>query len=43
MTGEEIRANLHSGGRIYGTHVCGLSNAVANMILGTAPLDFVFV
>jgi 4-hydroxy-2-oxoheptanedioate aldolase len=43
MTGEQIRQNLHGGGRVYGTHVCGLSHAVATKILATAPLDFAFV
>ncbi|MDZ4286524.1 MAG: aldolase/citrate lyase family protein [Prosthecobacter sp.] len=43
MTGEQIRQNLHTGGRVYGTHVCGLSHAVATKIIATAPLDFAFV
>jgi 2-keto-3-deoxy-L-rhamnonate aldolase RhmA len=43
MTGEQVRQKLHDGGRVYGTHVCGLSHAVANKILATAPLDFAFI
>jgi 2-keto-3-deoxy-L-rhamnonate aldolase RhmA len=43
MTGENIRNSLHRGDRVYGTHVTGLSNAVVTRLMGTAPLDYVFI
>ena len=43
MNGERIREKLHSGERVYGTHVAGWSNALVPRILASAPLDFAFV
>ncbi len=43
MQGELIRAKLHSGEQVYGTHVCGLSNTTAMQIMAMAPLDFAFI
>lgn len=43
MLGEQIRESLHNGQLTYGTHVCGLGNAVSASILATAPLDFAFI
>ncbi len=43
MNGQQVRERLHSGQRVYGTHVCSLTNPVtANMQAGL-EYDFVFV
>ena len=42
MRGDQVREKLHAGGRVYGTHVCGLSNALAARLLASTPLDFAF-
>jgi len=43
MTGENLRAALHRGDLVYGTQIAGWSHAPAARLLGTAPLDFVFI
>ena len=43
MQGEKIRECLHSGARIYGTHVAILSNTVAASMMEMAGLDFAFL
>lgn len=43
MRGELIRESLHRGDRVYGTHVCSLSNPVAAKIQASFDYDFVFI
>ncbi len=43
MNGQQIREQLHGGANVYGTHVASVGNPVVTRLLGTAPLDFVFI
>jgi 2-keto-3-deoxy-L-rhamnonate aldolase RhmA len=43
MRGEQIRKKLHSGERIYGSHVCSLTNPVTAKIATQCDFDFVFI
>ncbi|MEQ1862924.1 MAG: aldolase/citrate lyase family protein [Chthoniobacteraceae bacterium] len=43
MNGEQLRAHLHSGARVYGTHIATAGNPVVTAMLANASLDFVFV
>ena len=43
MRGEIIREKLHSGERVYGTHVCSLSNPVTAKMETAVELDFAFI
>ena len=43
MRGEPIRERLHSGERVYGTHVCSLANPVTAKIQSSVEYDFVFI
>ena len=43
MNGEMIRARLHSGERVYGTHVCSLANPNVAMVQAKFDYDFVFI
>ena len=43
MKGEQVREKLHRGELVYGTHVTDCSHAVSLDILGSAPLDCVFL
>jgi len=43
MRGELIRERLHNGERVYGTHVCSLTNPKTAQIQATLEYDFVFV
>jgi 2-keto-3-deoxy-L-rhamnonate aldolase RhmA len=43
MNGELLRKHLHSGERVYGTHVVSLGNPVAAKIQSSVPYDFVFI
>lgn len=43
MRGETIRTKLHTGERVYGTHVCSVMNPVAAKIASGLELDFVFI
>lgn len=43
MNGEQLREQLHSGARVYGTHVASAGNPVVTRLIGGAALDFVFI
>jgi 4-hydroxy-2-oxoheptanedioate aldolase len=43
MRGELIRERLHRGERVYGTHVCSLTNPLSAKMQALIPYDFVFV
>ena len=43
MQGHLIRESLHTGRRIYGTHVCSLPNSVAAGIYASVEYDFAFI
>ena len=43
MRGELIRERLHNGDRVYGTHVCSLTNPTTAHIQATLEYDFVFI
>lgn len=43
MRGEAIRERLHAGSRVYGTHVCSLTNPVTAAMQATLEYDFVFI
>lgn len=43
MIGREIRAALHEGKLVYGTHVTHLSNLKAASIVLASGLDYVFI
>jgi len=43
MRGEMIREKLHRGERVYGTHVCSLTNPITAKIEAGVELDFVFI
>jgi len=43
MTGREIKARLHDGRCVIGTHVLSYMNPTAAAILAGVPLDFAFV
>lgn len=43
MNGKQLREQLHSGARIYGTHVASAGNPVVTRLIGAAALDFVFI
>src|SRR5262245_23267462 len=43
MRGKEISRRLHSGERVYGTHVCSLGNPVAAKIQTACEFDYVFI
>ena len=43
MQGHLIRECLHSGRRVYGTHVCSLPNSVAAGIYASVEYDFAFI
>ena len=43
MLGETIRQKLHEGERVYGTHVCSLTNPVTAQMQSTLEYDFVFI
>ena len=43
MRGELVRERLHNGERVYGTHVCSLTNPRTAQIQATLEYDFVFI
>lgn len=43
MRGREIRDRLHAGERVYGTHVCSLTNPVTAGMQGAVDYDFIFI
>jgi len=43
MLGRSLREKLHQGERVYGTHVCSLSNPVTAKMATSLELDFVFI
>ena len=43
MRGERIRACLHNGTRVYGTHVASLTNPLSAKMLAGVPYDFIFI
>ncbi len=43
MRGELIRERLHNGERVYGTHVCSLTNPVTAKMQATMEYDFIFI
>ena len=43
MRGEMIREKLRSGERVYGTHVCSLTNPVTAKMETAVELDFAFI
>lgn len=43
MQGSKIRARLHKGQRIYGTHVVSLGNPFTSAITAELELDFIFI
>lgn len=43
MRGELIRERLHSGERVYGTHVCSLTNPVTAGMQSSLEYDFIFI
>lgn len=43
MRGELIREKLHRGERVYGTHVCSLTNPLTAKMESELPFDFIFV
>lgn len=43
MQGQQIRESLHAGRRVYGTHVCSLTNPVTAGMQASLPYDFVFI
>ena len=43
MRGELIRERLHNGGRVYGTHVCSLTNPVTARMQAGFAYDFIFI
>ena len=43
MNGEQLREYLHSGARVYGTHIASVGNPLVTRLIGAAPLDFVFI
>lgn len=43
MNGESLSRKLHSGERVYGTHVASLGNPVAAKIQAAVSYDFVFI
>ena len=43
MDGQQIRNRLHDGRRVYGTHVCSLTNPVTARLQAQLPYDFAFI
>lgn len=43
MQGHEIRKCLHDGRRVYGTHVCSLTNPLTARMQASLEYDFVFI
>lgn len=43
MRGQALREALHRGDRVYGTHVCSLTNPVTAKMATSMELDFVFI
>lgn len=43
MQGRAIRQKLHQGERVYGTHVCSLTNPVTAQMQSSLEYDFVFI
>lgn len=43
MRGEAVREKLHRGDRVYGTHVCSLTNPVTAKMTASLEIDFVFI
>jgi len=43
MRGEQIREMLKRGQRIYGTHVCSLTNPVTAKMETAVEMDFAFI
>ena len=43
MQGHDIRQHLHDGRRVYGTHVCSLTNPLTAHMQATLEYDFVFI
>ena len=43
MRGELIRERLHNGRRVYGTHVCSLTNPLAARMQAGIEYDYIFI
>jgi 4-hydroxy-2-oxoheptanedioate aldolase len=43
MRGELIRENLHEGKRVYGSHVCSLTNPLTAKMEAEVEFDFIFI
>lgn len=43
MLGQEIRNRLHGGQRVYGTHVCSLTNPVTAAMQSGLEYDYIFI
>jgi 4-hydroxy-2-oxoheptanedioate aldolase len=43
MRGQALREKLHRGDRVYGTHVCSLTNPVTAKMTTSLEIDFVFI